>query len=90
MLYTAENGKLVKVEGNPDHPFTAGRLCVKVNDYHRHHYNPDRVLYPLRRVGPKGAGQFERIGWNAALAEIRDRCVHHIVDVSTLRDVTRS
>ncbi|MEE2983434.1 MAG: molybdopterin-dependent oxidoreductase [Pseudomonadota bacterium] len=73
MLYTAENGKLVKVEGNPDHPFTAGRLCVKVNDYHRHHYNPDRVLYPLRRVGPKGAGQFERIDWNAALAEIRDR-----------------
>jgi anaerobic selenocysteine-containing dehydrogenase len=63
----------VKVRGNPDHPFTRGGLCVKVNDYEKRVYSPDRVLHPLRRSGPKGSGQFERIGWDAALAEIKAR-----------------
>ena len=73
MLYSVADGKLVKVEGNPEHPFTRGRLCVKVNDYHAHHYNPDRVLHPLRRTGSKGSGRFERISWEKALGEIRAR-----------------
>ena len=67
MLYHVENGKLVNVQGNPAQPFTNGRLCVKVKDYHEHHYNPDRVLQPLRRRGPKGSRQFEPITWDAAL-----------------------
>jgi anaerobic selenocysteine-containing dehydrogenase len=46
---------------------------VKLKDYHDHHYNPDRVLYPLRRVGPKGSRQFARITWDEAIAEIVSR-----------------
>ncbi len=52
---------------------TRGGLCVKLKDYHDHHYNPDRVLYPLRRVGPKGSRQFARISWEEAIAEIASR-----------------
>lgn len=73
MIYTVEAGRLARVRGNPDHPFTRGRLCVKVKDYDRHHYNPQRLLYPMRRIGAKGEGRFERIGWDAALAEISTR-----------------
>jgi anaerobic selenocysteine-containing dehydrogenase len=73
MIYEVENGKLVEVRGNKDHPMTRGTLCVKLKDYHDHHYNPDRVLYPLRRVGPKGSRQFERISWDEAIAEITAR-----------------
>ena len=73
MLVTVENGKATKVRGDPDHPFTQGGLCVKVNDYTTHTYSPDRVLYPLRRVGPKGSGQFDRISWDEALDEIATR-----------------
>jgi len=73
MLYTVEDRKLMKVSGNPDHPFTRGRLCVKVKDYERHHYNPERLRHPLRRCGPKGSGEFEQISWNEALDEIHGR-----------------
>ncbi len=73
MLVTVENGRATKVRGDPDHPFTRGGLCVKVNDYTTHTYSPDRVLHPLRRVGPKGEGRFERISWDDALDEIATR-----------------
>jgi anaerobic selenocysteine-containing dehydrogenase len=73
MLVTVEDGRAVAVRGDPDHPFTRGGLCVKVNNYERRVYSQDRVLYPLQRTGPKGSGQFERITWDAALAAIRDR-----------------
>ena len=73
MLVTVTDGKAVEVRGDPDHPFTRGGLCVKVNDYQDKVYNPDRVLYPLRRCGPKGSGQFERVTWDAALDEIAVR-----------------
>lgn len=73
MLYTVEDGRLVDVKGNPDSPMTRGGLCVKLKDFARHHYSPDRVLYPLKRVGPKGGGHFERISWEEALATIRSR-----------------
>ena len=73
MLVSVEGGRAVEVRGDPEHPFTRGALCVKVNDYVERVYSPDRVLYPMRRVGPKGSGRFERIGWKAALDEIADR-----------------
>ncbi|HEX5930510.1 MAG TPA: molybdopterin-dependent oxidoreductase, partial [Methyloceanibacter sp.] len=73
MIYEVEDGRLVEVRGNKEHPMTRGGLCVKLKDYHDHHYNPDRVLYPLRRVGPKGSRQFARIGWDEAIAEIAQR-----------------
>ncbi len=61
------------MRGNPDHPYTRGALCVKVNRYLEHVRSPDRILYPLRRVGRKGEGRFERIGWDEALTEISTR-----------------
>ena len=73
MITTVRDGVATGVRGNPDHPFTRGGLCVKVNDYERRVYSPDRVLTPLRRSGPKGAGSFEPISWDAALAEIKAR-----------------
>jgi len=73
MLVTVEDGRAVAVRGDPDHPFTRGGLCVKVNNYEQRVYSPDRVLYPLKRSGSKGSGQFERISWDEAVRTIRDR-----------------
>lgn len=69
----------VKLRGNPDHPFTRGGLCVKVNPYLEWASSPDRLLHPLRRVGPKGEGRFEPITWDEALAEIAER-FHGVID----------
>ena len=80
MLYTVNEGRLTKVSGNPDHPFTRGRLCVKLKDFAQHHYNPDRLTYPLRRTGPKGKGEFARISWDEALDEIKERWQRLIAD----------
>jgi anaerobic selenocysteine-containing dehydrogenase len=73
MIYTVEDGILTDVRGNPDHPMTRGALCGKVRDFDRHHYNPDRILYPMKRIGPKGSAQFERISWSEALDTIHAR-----------------
>ncbi len=73
MVYEVENGKLISVKGNTEHPMTRGGLCVKLKDYEQRHYHPDRLLHPMRRVGPKGSGQFERISWDEALDEITSR-----------------
>ena len=73
MVYEVQDGKLKSVKGNPDHPMTRGGLCVKLKDYEKRHYHPDRVLYPQRRVGPKGSMQFERITWDEALDEITSK-----------------
>ena len=69
----------VKLRGNPDHPYSAGELCPKVNRFLDRVYSPDRVLHPLRRIGPKGSGQFEEITWDDALAEIATR-LHAVID----------
>jgi anaerobic selenocysteine-containing dehydrogenase len=73
MVFEVEDGKLTGVKGNPDHPMTRGGLCVKLKDYEKRHYHPDRLLYPMRRTGPKGSKEFERISWDEALDEITDR-----------------
>jgi len=73
MLVTVKSGRAVRVAGDPDHPFTRGFLCTKVNRYVERTYHRDRLLSPMRRVGPKGAGRFERIGWDEALDEIAER-----------------
>jgi len=73
MIYEVEGEKLVGVKGNPVHPMTRGGLCVKLKDYEKRHYHPDRLLYPLRRSGPKGSKQFERISWDEAIDEITER-----------------
>jgi len=73
MLVTVERGRAVRVAGDPDHPFTRGFLCTKVNRYIERTYHAGRVLYPMRRVGAKGSGKFERVSWDDALAEIAAR-----------------
>ena len=70
MVFHVQDKKLIKVQGNPDHPMTRGGLCVKLNDYEKRHYHPDRLLYPMKRVGPKGEKQFERITWDEAFDTI--------------------
>lgn len=73
MVFKVRQGKLIEVKGNPDHPMTRGGLCVKLKDYEKRHYHPDRLLYPMKRVGPKGSKQFQRISWDEALNTIVDR-----------------
>ncbi len=73
LLTTVENGRAIKVQGNPAHALTDGVLCTKVSRYTERTYHPERVLTPLRRVGPKGAGRFEPVGWDEALHDIATR-----------------
>ena len=73
MIVTVDNDKILEVRGNPDHPYTDGRLCVKINHYEERVHSTDRVMHPLKRKGAKGSGQFERITWDQAIKEISDR-----------------
>jgi len=73
MLTTVAGGIAIKVQGNPAHPHTDGALCTKVSRYTERTYHPERILHPLKRVGPKGAGQFERVSWDDALQDIATR-----------------
>ena len=68
-----EAGRITDVTGDPRHPFTRGVICGKVHDYAERIYGPTRVSRPLRRVGPKGEGRFEPIGWDEAVDEIAHR-----------------
>src|SRR6476660_1508567 len=81
MLVTVEDGRAIRVAGDPAHPFTRGFLCAKVNRYIERTYHHDRLRTPLRRSGPKGSGRFVPISWNDALGEIADR-LHTIAESS--------
>ncbi len=72
-VVTVENGKAVKLRGDPEHPFTKGFLCQKVSHYLERVYHRDRLLYPMKRVGRKGRGEFERISWSEAIRTIAER-----------------
>jgi len=84
VLITVDDGRAVKIQGDPTHPVTRGFLCAKVAKYLDRVYSPDRVLYPMKRVRPKGhAGEgarttraeqaFQRVTWDEALDEITTR-----------------
>ena len=75
MIVTRDDrtGKAVRVQGDPSHPVTKGYLCNKVNHYIDLVYNKNRILYPHKRVGPKGVdASFERISWDEALDIVTD------------------
>jgi molybdopterin guanine dinucleotide-containing S/N-oxide reductase-like protein len=77
VLITVEDGCATKIQGDPGHPVTRGFLCAKVAKYLDRVYSPGRVLYPMRRVAPKGskdANDFRRISWDEAIGEIASRC----------------
>src|SRR5712671_1419006 len=87
VLITVDDGRAVKIQGDPEHPVTRGFLCAKVAKYLDRVYSPDRVLYPMKRIGSKGiaahaadAGRsaratqaWQRISWDEALDEISSR-----------------
>jgi anaerobic selenocysteine-containing dehydrogenase len=72
-MVEVRDGAAVRLSGDPAHPFTRGTLCAKVNHYLERVYHPDRVLHPLKRVGPKGEARFVRVSWDEALADIASR-----------------
>ncbi|WP_022666612.1 molybdopterin-containing oxidoreductase family protein [Desulfospira joergensenii] len=73
LLVKVEQGKITKVKGDPDHPFTRGFICKKAKFFPDHVHNKDRILTPLKRKGPKGSGQFEPISWDEALDRVTDQ-----------------
>src|SRR3954471_21174739 len=70
LIAHVDDGKIVRVQGDPDHPYTAGFACGKVNRDADLVNSPERIATPLKRTGPKGSGQFKPIGWDEALDEI--------------------
>src|SRR5512133_63947 len=73
MTVDVEDGRAVALGGDSDHRFTQGFLCAKVNRYLERVYSPERLLHPMRRVGRKGEGRFERISWDEALGTVAER-----------------
>ena len=73
LITTVKDGLAIKVQGNPAHRHTEGVLCAKVARYAERTHHPERILQPLRRVGPKGAGRFEPVSWDEALQDIARR-----------------
>ncbi|AEG91940.1 Candidate molybdopterin oxidoreductase [Ramlibacter tataouinensis TTB310] len=73
LITTVRDGVALKVQGNPAHRPTDGVLCTKVSRYTERTYHPERLMHPMRRVGPKGSGRFEPVGWDQALDDIAHR-----------------
>ncbi len=73
LVVQVEHGRAVAVTGDPEHPFTRGALCPKMNRYQDTVHHPERLMTPLRRTGPKGTGAFAPVSWEEATAEIAER-----------------
>ena len=73
LLVEVANEKTVRVSGDPEHPFTRGTLCPKMNQYERTVHSPLRLTHPLMRTGPKGSGRFRPISWSEAVRQVADR-----------------
>src|SRR6267142_2322021 len=73
LLINVEDGRGSRLRGDPEHPVTRGFLCGKVARYLEREYSPERLLYPRKRTGAKGAGKFERISWDEAIDTIAER-----------------
>jgi anaerobic selenocysteine-containing dehydrogenase len=75
-----EDGRVTKLDGNHRNPVTAGYICAKVRNFPKHVYGGERLLYPAIRRGPKGAGQFERIGWEEAYSLLAERTMATVAE----------
>ena len=75
---TIDDKQVTHLGGNPEHPMTRGFACVKMSKFPQRQHHADRLLYPQRRIGPKGSGQFERISWKMALDEIAENLQRNI------------
>src|SRR5947207_5711783 len=73
LLAEVEDGRVLRIKGDPEQPFTAGFACAKVNRDAELVHSPERIRGPLRGVGPKGEGKFAPVGWDEALDEITER-----------------
>jgi anaerobic selenocysteine-containing dehydrogenase len=73
LAVTVTDGRITKVDAGPANPFTDGWICAKVKQHARRVYSPDRIMTPLIRTGPKGAGQFREASWDEALGLVTDR-----------------
>ena len=73
VLVHVEDGQIVEIEGDPDHPMNRGKLCPKGIVYTQLLYHPDRLKYPLKRAGERGEGKWQRISWDEALDTIASR-----------------
>ena len=70
---TLENGRAVKLEGEPDHPVNRGWICERCKGFIEHLYHPDRLNYPMKRMGERGEGKWERISWEQGLDEVTEK-----------------
>jgi len=84
LLAHVENGRILRIEGDPDQPFTAGFACAKVNRDAELVHSSERIATPLRRLGAKGEGRFAPISWDAALDEIASRWTSIIAESGPL------
>src|SRR3990172_7101473 len=77
VLFYLKDGKVKKIAGDPDCPINHGTLCTKGIGSTQLVYHPDRLTYPVKRVGPKGSGQWDRISWEEALDTIAERMLRY-------------
>src|SRR2546422_217647 len=73
IIVRVRDGNANKIEGNPLHPVSRGKLCARGQAGLNALYNPDRIKYPLKRTGPRGSGQFEKIGWDEAIKLLAEK-----------------
>src|SRR5512135_2144990 len=77
VLVYLKGGKAAKIAGDPDCPINHGTLCSKGIASAQIAYHPDRLTYPVRRIGPKNSGRWERISWDEALNTIAERILDY-------------
>ena len=80
LITTVRDGVAIRVQGNPAHRHTEGVLCAKVSRYAERTHHAERILQPLRRIGPKGEGRFEPVTWDEALGDIAARLKQSIAE----------